>query len=112
MKTEYGATEYRSAYTLVAVQAAKKSMGRKESRLIEVVKKNRLIAEDSFVAHEAHAFRIATLSPDLERLARSPVSENEAVKHVGAELYGIQFHPELSGESGRRILENFIKLCR
>jgi len=85
---------------------------RKESRLIEVVKKNRLIAEDSFVAHEAHAFRIATLSPDLERLARSSVSENEAVKHVGAELYGIQFHPELSGESGRRILENFIKLCR
>ncbi len=85
--------------------------GRKEARTIVVTKKNRLIQEESFIAAEAHAFRIARLPADLERLARSETSEYEAIVHSDAELYGVQFHPELSGESGIRILKNFIDMC-
>ena len=85
--------------------------GTKEVRTITTTKKNRLLKEKSFQAREAHHFRVATLPPHLERLARSNTSENEAIMHRAAELYGVQFHPELSGESGHRILANFIRMC-
>lgn len=85
--------------------------GMKETRTITTTKRNRLLREKSFEAMEAHAFVVARLPPQLERLARSRTSENEAVAHKRAELYGVQFHPELSGESGKRILSNFIHLC-
>ena len=86
--------------------------GLKESRVITVIKENKLLSEVSFVAREAHQFRIGTLPSSLERLAISAISDNEAVKHAHAEMYGVQFHPELSGESGRLILANFVRICR
>ena len=27
------------------------------------------------------------------------------------DLFGVQFHPEASGEAGRRIMRNFLRLC-
>ncbi len=40
-------------------------------------------------------------------LASSPACPVEAMKHREKPLYGIQFHPERSGEVGKKIIENF-----
>lgn len=45
-------------------------------------------------------------------LAQSKVCENEAMKHPDLPLYGVQFHPETSGENGSVLLKNFCISCR
>jgi GMP synthase (glutamine-hydrolysing) len=60
---------------------------------------------------ESHIFNISKLPLCFESLAYSECSENEIIAHRELKLYGLQFHPESSGEDGLRILSNFIKLC-
>lgn len=36
---------------------------------------------------------------------------NEAMMHESLPLYGVQFHPEVSGNHGAVILENFVNIC-
>ena len=45
----------------------------------------------------------------LSLLARSNRCEVEAIKWLKAPLYGVQFHPEVSGKNGKKIAENFYK---
>ncbi|HEV7230463.1 MAG TPA: gamma-glutamyl-gamma-aminobutyrate hydrolase family protein [Bacteroidia bacterium] len=45
-------------------------------------------------------------------LASSASYPNEAMKHPEKKMWGIQFHPEVSGETGRLILGNFCKLAK
>lgn len=44
-------------------------------------------------------------------LARSADYEIEAMKHEHKLIWGVQFHPEVSGENGKRVLGNFCKIC-
>ncbi len=44
-------------------------------------------------------------------LAKSETCNNEAMKHKHKNIYGIQFHPETSGEIGKVIIKNFGNLC-
>ena len=44
-------------------------------------------------------------------LASSNNCFNEAMEHEKKQIYGIQFHPEVSGNHGNIIIENFLKLC-
>lgn len=41
--------------------------------------------------------------------ARSGSCPVEAIRHPVLPLYGVQFHPERSGENGRRIFDNFFR---
>ena len=36
----------------------------------------------------------------------------EAIEHYNKPIYGVQFHPELSGKEGRKLLINFLKKCK
>lgn len=36
---------------------------------------------------------------------------NEAMMHETRHLYGVQFHPEVSGLQGALVLENFVHIC-
>ena len=44
-------------------------------------------------------------------LASSDNCFHEAMQHEEKVIFGIQFHPEVSGNHGSMIIENFLKLC-
>lgn len=44
-------------------------------------------------------------------IAASDVCVNEAMQHSTLPIFGVQFHPEVSGNYGRIIFDNFIRLC-
>jgi len=45
-------------------------------------------------------------------VAVSDACVNEAMMHQTKSLYGVQFHPEVSGNHGRVIIENFVHICQ
>jgi GMP synthase (glutamine-hydrolysing) len=44
-------------------------------------------------------------------IASSDACVNEAMEHNSKPFYGVQFHPETSGNMGYRLIENFCKIC-
>lgn len=51
-----------------------------------------------------------TLPDNFKCLATSDKYEVEAMKHISKPIYGVQFHPEVSGKEGKRLLNNFLDL--
>ena len=47
-----------------------------------------------------------------ELVASSDACVNEAMQHKERAIFGVQFHPEVSGNHGRILIENFIKVCQ
>ncbi|HLB70131.1 MAG TPA: GMP synthase subunit A [Candidatus Methanoperedens sp.] len=61
----------------------------------------------------SHADEVSVLPPDFIKLARSHVSEIEAMKHRIKPLYGVQWHPEVSHtKRGNDLLRNFFEVCQ
>jgi len=60
--------------------------------------------------HEEHLEYIS-LPKDFFLLANSKTCNNEAMKHKNKILYGVQFHPEVSGIDGEILFKNFLKMC-
>jgi GMP synthase (glutamine-hydrolysing) len=93
---------------------SKISKGRhiKQSEEIQIILKNQLF--DGFKAkaffEEDRAWEI-NLPKEFLLLAKSKTCGNEAMKHKTKPIYGVQFHPEVSGKNGEKLLENFCKIC-
>lgn len=76
----------------------------KKDPLFKGVRKGALFREE----HSEHI----SLPEGFTLLAKSESCTNEAMKHPGKQMYGVQFHPEASGSQGTIVLENFVGMCR
>jgi len=52
-----------------------------------------------------------TLPDGFIQTARSEKCEVEVMEHETEMIFGVQFHPETSGDNGRQVIENFLSLC-
>lgn len=79
---------------------------------LEILEKDILFSdiENGSFFQDAHSEYIS-LPDNFILLARSNSCTNEAMKHTNKDLYGVQFHPEISGENGETLLRNFLTLC-
>ena len=59
----------------------------------------------------AHNDTVTRPGPGLVTLARSNFGAHEAIRHRTRPIFGVQFHPEVSGDFGRRVLANFWAIC-
>jgi len=84
----------------------------REERTVDVILQNILFEdiERPPVFKEDHSEEV-TLPEGFVMLANSDHCPNEAMKHNSNPIYGVQFHPESSGENGRVLFENFCKTC-
>jgi GMP synthase (glutamine-hydrolysing) len=80
---------------------------------IKILKRNRLFEgiPTTFKAFEAHSDIVNHLPDDFELLASSRFTKYEAIKHKKRPIYSVQFHPEKSGEVGKTIIKNFVRIC-
>jgi len=65
---------------------------------------------DDFSFNQDHCEAI-DLPENWIHLASSRVCLNEAMEHPYKSVFGVQFHPESSGENGTQLLKNFCKSC-
>lgn len=79
---------------------------------IEVFEESRLFERlpSEFEMMEDHCESIS-VPPGFRLLASSDSCVNEAMEHQTMPLFGVQFHPEVSGNLGKVIFDNFIRLC-
>ncbi len=61
-------------------------------------------------SHEEIVVRDQALEENFHVLAQTPPGRVEAIVHREYPLYGVQFHPEKSGEPGIKLLVNFLKM--
>jgi GMP synthase (glutamine-hydrolysing) len=52
-----------------------------------------------------------SIPKDFTLIAASDFCVNEAMQHKDFPIYGVQFHPEVSGNHGRILFDNFIQIC-
>ena len=65
---------------------------------------------DVFDMQEDHSESIS-IPQEFELVANSDECVNEVMQHETRKIYGVQFHPESSGNFGHIVLENFVELC-
>lgn len=51
-----------------------------------------------------------SIPKDFKLVASSDVCINESMQHISKPIFGVQFHPEVSGNHGKVIIENFIRI--
>ena len=80
---------------------------------IKLIKKINLFngLPNEFEVVESHLDCASVLPYNFECIAKSSLCHIEAIRHIRRPIYGVQFHPEASGEAGYKILDNFVKIC-
>ncbi len=94
--------------TLTMGGTIKKSISpQKGCQKVTISKKNPLYA-GTIDVFESHQYEISKLGELLESIAYSDSSPNEIIKVKDSNIFGTQFHPEMTS-SGKVLIENFFK---
>ena len=75
---------------------------------IETIKKNPLCA-GKITVYESHSYEVSKLGDSFLRVATSKNCLNEIIKLDGHNIFGTQFHPEMS-DDGKSLIRNFVAL--
>ena len=83
----------------------------RDLRQIDVIQQHPLFAGISGTAEfqQDHTEEVS-LPTQFAHLASSSHCHNEAMAHPDLPVYGVQFHPETSGDAGERLIRNFLSL--
>ncbi|NRA10676.1 MAG: hypothetical protein HRT57_01820 [Crocinitomicaceae bacterium] len=52
-----------------------------------------------------------SIAPEFQLVASSDGCVNEVMQHKEKAIFGVQFHPEISGNHGAILIENFVNHC-
>jgi GMP synthase (glutamine-hydrolysing) len=90
--------------------AQKREYGRAE---LKAIKPNKLITEDGIV-WMSHGDVVTRIPDNFEAIAITDNAPFAGIKHIEKEIYGVQFHPEVThSQIGTQILQNFLfNVCR
>ena len=74
-----------------------------------IVEKKNKICQNKIDVFESHRYEISKLGSQLHSLARSKSCKHEIVKHNNLNIFGTQFHPEMSND-GQSIIQAFLSI--
>ena len=80
-------------------------MAKKQSLL----KRKNKICQNEIHVFESHRWGISQLGKELHSLASSKSCKYEIVKHDNLNIFGTQFHPEMS-DDGQSIIQTFLSI--
>jgi GMP synthase (glutamine-hydrolysing) len=84
----------------------------KGDELIEIIASDVLFAGIDTKSYFGENHReYVSVPEEFVLLATSASCQNEAVRHKTKPIFGVQFHPEVSGAAGETLLKNFVALC-
>lgn len=91
---------------------AKKMKEDREFQEIEVFEESILFARlPRIIEMQEDHCEFISVPQHFKLLASSDHCFHEAMEHIEKPIYGVQFHPEVSGNHGNIIIENFLKTC-
>ena len=73
------------------------------------LKRKTKFAVDEIDVTESHNYEISQLGSQLHSLASSKSCKYEIVKHNNLNIFGTQFHPEMS-DDGQSIIQTFLSI--
>ena len=74
-----------------------------------IVEKKNEICQNKINVFESHRWEISQLGKELHCLASSNSCKYEIIKHNSLNIFGTQFHPEMSTD-GQNMIEDFLSL--
>ena len=80
----------------------------KGEETVTIESQNKLCSGEIGVT-ESHKYEISQLGTELHNLASSKSCRYEIVKHNNLNIFGTQFHPEMSTD-GQNMIESFLSL--
>ena len=67
---------------------------------------------DKIKVYEHHTRYVRNLPINFVVTASSERDKIESFSNKKKKIYGVQFHPELSGEYGEKVIRNFLDICK
>lgn len=78
----------------------------KGNQEIEIIKTNPL-CNGKITVFESHSYLISKIDTSFTQIAKSNVCDFEMIQYNNLNIFGTQFHPEMSSD-GKRLLEKFV----
>ena len=82
----------------------RKNVNLKKSKIFKGLKK---VEKFKFM----HGDYVSSIPKSFKIIARTNNGMIQGIKHKKKNIYGFQFHPEISGKAGEVLLGNFLKIC-